>query len=99
MLDLVTGFAFNMASDPAPDATVREDSNEGGNGTMKGKKGNQFGSTVSQFGKDFQEMVTKGFKEMMKRQVVVIAMMMMTSLIRLCFVLIVSPLGLKRLRS
>ena len=35
---------------------------------------------------------------MMKRQVVLIAMMMMTSLIRLCFVLIVSPLGLKRLR-
>ena len=64
MLDLVTGFAFNMASDPAPDATVREDSNEGGNGTMKGKKGNNFGSTVAQFSKDFQDTVTKGFKEM-----------------------------------
>ena len=66
MLDLVTGFAFNMASDPAPDATVREDSNEGGNETMKGKKGDYFGSTVSQFGKDFQETVTKGCKEMTK---------------------------------
>ena len=66
MLDLDTGFAFNSASDPAPDATVREDLNEGGNGTMKGKKGDHFGSTVSQFSKDFQDTVTKGFKEMTK---------------------------------
>ena len=67
MLDLVTGFAFNSASDPAPDVIVREDSNEGDNGTIKGKRGNHFGSAVAQFSKDFQELVTKaGFKEMTK---------------------------------
>ena len=33
---------------------------------MKGKKGDHFGSTVSQFSKDFQDTVTKGFKEMTK---------------------------------
>ena len=37
---------------------------------MKRKEGNHFGSTVAQFGKDFQESVTKGFKEMMKAIIV-----------------------------
>ena len=66
MLDKNAGYPFNSSNDPAPDETVREDSNTGGSGTMKGKKGTHIGEAVAQFGKDFQETMQKGLKEMTK---------------------------------
>ena len=66
MLDKNAGYPFNSSNDLAPDETVREDSNTGGNRTMKGENLTHIGDAVAQFGKDFQEMMLKGLKEMMK---------------------------------